>query len=64
MENCISKISNDRLLDLEEFMKNETSFERGKVRPVLDKLTGRTYTRIRSMKKYAKTLAPLQTGLW
>ena len=52
MGNCISKISKDRLLGLEDFMKNATSFEKGKVRPGLDRLTGETYTRIHSMKKY------------
>ena len=64
MGNCISKTSNDRLLGLEEFMKNKTSFEKGKVWPGLDRLTSGTYTRIHSMKKYSKTLAPLQTGVW
>ena len=64
MGNCISKISKDQLLGLEEFIKNATSFEKGKVRPGLDRLTGRTYTRINSMKKYSKTLDPLQTRAW
>ena len=40
MGNCISKINKDRFLGLEEFMKNETSFEKGKARPGLDRLTG------------------------
>ena len=40
MGNCISKISKDRLLDFEEFMKNATSFEKGKLRGGLDRLTG------------------------
>ena len=39
MGNCISKTSKDRLLGLEEFMKNATSVEKGKVRPGLDRLT-------------------------
>ena len=64
MGNCISKISKDRLLGLEEFMKNKTSFEKGMVRPGLDMLTGGTYTRIHSLKKYSKMLAPLQTVAW
>ena len=64
MRNCISRISKDRLLDLEEFMKNATSSEKGKVRPDLDRLTGGTYTRIHSMTKYSRTLDPLQTGAW
>ena len=42
MGNCISKISKDRLLTLAEFMKNKTSFEKGKARPGLDILTGGT----------------------
>ena len=52
--NCISKTSKDRLLDLEVFMKNKTSFEKGKKRPGLDRLTGRTYTRIHSIKGFPK----------
>ena len=65
MENCISKISKDRLFALEEFMKNKTSFEKGKARPGLDIITGGTYTRIHSIKGFSKkTLAPLQTGVW
>ena len=64
MGNCISKTSNGRLLGLEEFMKNKTSFEKGKVRPGLNRLTGGTYTRIHFVKGFSKkeTLAPLQTG--
>ena len=54
MENCISKISKDRLLALEEFMKNKTSFEKGKTRPGLDILTGGTNTRIHSIKGLSK----------
>ena len=64
MENFISKISKDRLLSLEEFMKNGTSTEKGKVRSGLDRLTGGTYMRIHSIKKYSKTLDSLQTGVW
>ena len=54
MGNCISKISKDDLLDLERFMKNKTSFEKGKARPGLDRLTGGTYTRIHSIKGLPK----------
>ena len=66
MGNCISKISKDRLLALEEFMKNKTSFEKGKARPGLDIFTGGTYQRIHSIKKIPEkiTFAPLQTGVW
>ena len=64
MGNCISKISKDHLLALEEFMKYKTSFEKGLVRPGLDILTGGTYRRIHSIKKYSKTFSPLQTGVW
>ena len=38
MGSCLSTISKDRLLGLEEFMKNATSLEKGKVRPSLDRL--------------------------
>ena len=64
MGSCISKISKDRLLGLEESMKNKTSFEKGKVKPGLDRLTEGAYTRIHSINKYSKTLALLQTGVW
>ena len=66
MGNCISKISKDHLLGLEEFVKNKTSFEKGKVRPGLNRLTRGTYTRIYFVKGFSKkeTLAPLQTGAW
>ena len=64
MGNCISKISKDCLLVLEEFMKNKTSFERGRARPGLDKLTGGTYTKSHSIKGVPEkeTFAPLQLG--
>ena len=60
MGNCISRISQDLLLALEEFMKNKTAFEKGKARSGLDILTGGTYTRIHSMKGFSKkeTFAP------
>ena len=66
MGNCISKISKDRLLALEEFMKNKTSFKKGEAMTGLDTLTGGTYTRIHSIKGLSKknTFAPLQTGMW
>ena len=63
MGNCISEISKDHLLGLEEFMKDKTSFEKGMVKPGLDRLTGGIYTRIHSMKQYSKTLDLLQTGV-
>ena len=64
MGNCMLKISKNRLLGLEEFMKNAASSEKGKVRPGLDILTGGTCTRIHSMIKYSETLDPLQAGAW
>ena len=63
MGNCISKISKDRLLDPKEFMKDKTSFEKGKARPGLDRLTGGTYTKIHSIKGLPKKIT-LQTGVW
>ena len=54
MGNCVSKISKDRLLALEEFMKNQTSFEKGNARPGLDRLAGGTYTMIHSIKGLSK----------
>ena len=62
----ISKISKDRLLALEEFVKNKTSFKKRKASPGLDILTGGTYTRIHSIKGLSikETFSPLQTGVW
>ena len=54
MGNCISKISKDRLIALEEFIKNQTSFEKGNARPGLDRLAGGTYTMIHSIKGLSK----------
>ena len=66
MGNCISKISKDHLLGPEEFMKNKTSFEKGKVRPGPDRHTRGTYTSIHSIKGLSKkeAFASLQTGMW
>ena len=64
MGNCISKINKDRFLDLEEYFKNMTSFEKERVRPALVIIIGGGYTRIHSIEKYLKTLDPLQTGAW
>ena len=66
MGNCIPRISKDRFFALEEFMKNKTSFEKGRIRPGLDRLTGGTYTKIHSIKGLSKkeAFAPLQTGMW
>ena len=64
MGNCISKISKDHFLGLEEFIKNKTSLEKGKVKPRLDRRTRGTYTRIDPMIKYSGTLDLLQTGKW
>ena len=64
MGNCISKINKDRFLDLEEYFKNIPSFEKGRVRPGLDMLTGGTCMRLHSIEKYSKTLDSLQTGAW
>ena len=54
MGNCISKISKDHFLTLEEFIKNKTSFEKGKARPGLNMLTGGTYMRIHSIRGLPK----------
>ena len=66
MGNCISKISKDCLLAFVEFIKNKTFFEKGRIRPSLDRLTGGTYKRIHSIKGPSKkeTFAPLQAGMW
>ena len=62
MGNCLSKINKGLCLNLEEYSKNKTSLEKGKIRRDLDIITGGGYTRIHSMSKYSKTLDPIQTG--
>ena len=65
MGNFFSKINKSCRFDLEEFMKNKTSFGKGKARPGLDRLTGGTYMRIHSIiVLLKKTLASLQTRMW
>ena len=64
MENCISRISKDHFLAFEERMKNKALFEKGSVRRGHDMVTGGTYMKLYSIKKYSKTLAPLETGMW
>ena len=64
MVNCISRTSKDHFFANKEGMKNKTSFEKGKVRHGLDMVAGGTYMKLYSIKKYSKTLAPLQTGMW
>ena len=65
MGNCISKISKDRLLAVEEFMKNKSSFEKGKARPDPNILTGGKYTTIHSIKGISKKkLDPLKADVW
>ena len=64
MGNCISKINKDHFFAFEEEMKNKTSFEKGRLRRGLNMITGGTYMKLYSIKRYSKTLAPLQTGVW
>ena len=64
MENCISKISKDRFFALEEFMKKKTSFEKGRVRPGLDRLIGGTYTSIYSIKGLSRKRSVCLIANW
>ena len=64
MGNCISKINKDHFFAFEEEMKNKTSFEKGRLRRGLNMITGGTYMKLYSIKRYSKMLAPLQTGVW
>ena len=64
MGNCISKTFKGLFFAFEEGMKSKTSFEKGRVRRGLDMVTGGTYMKLYSIKKYSKTFAPLQTGMW
>ena len=61
MGNCISRTSKDHLLALEKFLKNKTSFEKGRERPSLYRLTRGTYTRIHSIKRLPEKIT-LETG--
>ena len=46
-------------------MKNDIGFFKGKTRCIIEMFArGKKYTRIHSIKKYLKTFAPLQTGMW
>ena len=65
MGNNISKILKDHFLLFEEDMKNEILFCKGKVRSGIEICArGKKYTGVYSIKKYSKTFAPLQTGMW
>ena len=64
MGNCISKILKDHCFAFEEEMKNKTSFGKERVTRGLDMVTGWTYMKLYSIKKYPKTISPLQTGMW
>ena len=64
MGNCISKVFKNHFFAFEEGIKNKTSFGKGRVRRGLEMVTGGTYMKLYSIKKYSKTLAPLQTGMW
>ena len=63
MGNCISKMNKDHFFAFEE-MKNFALFFKGNTRFGLDMLTGGTYMKLYSIKKYSKTFAPLLTGVW
>ena len=58
MGNCISKISKDLPLSIEEFVKNNILFSNGSVGMGLGMLTGGTCMRFNSIKK---SLDPIQT---
>ena len=65
MVNCISKINKDHVFAFEEEMKNDIFFFKGKTRCIIEMCArGKKYTGTHSMKKYSKTFAPLQTGMW
>ena len=64
MGNCISKINKDHFFAFEEEMKNFVLFYKENTWFGLDMLTGGTYMRLYSIKKYSKMLASSQTGAW
>ena len=65
MGNCISKINKDHFFVFEEEMKNDILFFKGKTKCIIEMCPrGKKYTGIHSIKKYSKTFAPLQTGMW
>ena len=61
MGNCISKISKDLFLNIEEYFKNKTFLEKGKIRRGLDIITGGD---TQESILYSEPLAPLQAGAW
>ena len=63
--NSISKIDKDHFFAFEEEMKNDVLFLKGKTRFIIEMCArGKKYTGIHSIRKYSKTFAPLQTGVW
>ena len=65
MVNCSSKVNKDHFFAFEEEMKNYILFFKGKARCIIEICArGKKYTGIHSMKKYSKTFAPLQSGMW
>ena len=64
MGNCISKTLKDYFFAFEGEMKTKTFFEKRRVRRGFGMVTGGTYMKLYSIKKYSKILAPLQTGMW
>ena len=65
MRNSISKINKDNSFAFEDEMENNILFFKGKTRCVTEmSARGKKYTGIHSIKKYVKTFAPLQTGMW
>ena len=65
MGNCISKTNKEYFLAFEKEIKNEILFSKGKTRCVLEmRAKGKKYTGVHPIKKYSKTLAPFQTGMW
>ena len=65
MGNCLSKVNKDHFFASEENMKNEILFCKGKARSGIEVcVRGKKYTGVYSIKKYSRTFALLQTGVW
>ena len=64
MGNCVSKINKYHFFVIEEFMKNDALLSNGVTRLALEWGTKKTYAGVHSIRKFSKTLAPLQAGVW
>ena len=64
MGNCISEINIEHFFAFEVFIKNDVLLSNGETSLTLEWGTKKTYMGAHSIRKFLKTLTPLQTGVW